>query len=378
MKIRNIALCLAATMLMPCLNAVEMRIIHSGVVNDKIVDAQCPTGVAKLENGEIVSVFVDHGDVVAGSTNYFVTTKNNGKRWSRPFMKIAPTQDEVGVAIAFNQLKDGRIFGTRSDVSHTDTSTEGFKSYRVSKSYVVSFDFAEKTHTRIAELEAPFASIQGVMGMNFTKLSNGDILLPCYIYAPAEPEEGFPFGSGFYRSTDDGKTWGKFELAFQEPDPSNPFSFNESVIFEKEDHTLVAFARIDSRPVNNMWKVTSTDFGKTWSMPEETLIPAVCPSGFRTQDGYYIMLAGYLKADIPRTVTIFYSEDGENFIPLGRPYYSRPKDKQGRPNNTGTGGSQAIIEVSRNKFLVVFYGTDPKLTGRDQCYVDSCYFEIKR
>ena len=374
-----LAACLVALSGATLLGA-DLVILHSGIVNDTVSNAQCPAALLRVGPDEYVTTFMDRGDGVAQTTTYFSRTKDRGRTWSRPFMKYKPKGKDVGGAPGFTQLKDGQIIGAMSLLKHTDTSEEGFRSYRSGKAVIVTVDLKKKKITTLAELESPDACIPAPMGTNFVKLSNGDMLLPCYIYPQSTPEPGFPYGSGFFRSSDGGKTWGKFERAFQEfdTDPAKQYSFNESVIFEKEDHTLVAFARIDSRPVNNMWKVTSKDFGKTWSMPEETDIPATYPTGIKTQGGYYVMVAGYLKDPIPRTTTVFFSEDGEHFTPLGPVWFSRPAGKNGRPFNTATGGMQAIIEVDKDVFLVTFYGADPKLKGRDNCYVDSCLIRIKR
>ena len=372
-----LAACLVALSGATLLGA-DLVILHSGIVNDTVSNAQCPAALLRVGPDEYVTSFMDRGDNVAQTTTYFSRTKDRGRTWSRPFMKYKPGGKDVGGAPGFTQLKDGRILGAMSLLKHADTSEEGFRSYRTGKAVVVTIDFRRKKIATLAELESPDACIPAVMPTNFVELSNGDLLLPCYIYPQATPEPGFPYGSGFFRSRDGGKTWGKFERAFREPDPEHPYGFSESVFFEKEDHTLVAFVRIDSRPVNNMWKVTSKDFGKTWSMPEETDIPATYPIGIKTMGGYYVMVAGYLKDPIPRTVTIFFSEDGEHFTPLGTPRFSRPADKNGRPFNTATGGMQAIAEVEKDVFLVTFYSADPKLKGRDSCYVDSCLFRIER
>ncbi len=379
MLISFLAACTLA-LAVPLVSGAEMEVIHSGIVNDRIDNAECPSALLRVAPEEYVTVFMDKGDCVAGTASYFVRTKNRGRTWSRPFMTYKDKRADVGVNMGFSQLKDGRIIGAMVACKHTDTSEEGFRSYRTGKAFVIDVNLRKKKITTVAELESPDAAIAAPMPNNFIELSNGDMLLPCYIYPPGRFDSDFPYGSGFFRSADGGKTWGRFERAFQEfdEDEEKHYSFNESVIFEKEDHTLVAFARIDSRPVNNMWKVTSKDFGKTWSMPVETDIPATYPVGIKARGGYYVMVAGYLKDPIPRTTTVFFSEDGENFTPLGTPYYSRPAEKKGRPYNTGTGGMQAIIEVEKDVFLITFYSSDPELKGRDHCYVDSCLIRIKR
>ncbi len=379
-QIRPALLALVAACLSAC--AVEMRVIHSGIVNDTVDNAECPAGLAKTAEG-YVTVFVDKGDGAAGVINFFALTRDLGKTWEKPFWTIKTDRHDphVGGGVAFSQLRDGRILGTSTDTWHSDTSLQGVFGFRKSKVRIVTYDMAARQEKTICTLVSPEMALTSPEGNNIIELSNGDMLLPAYVYATGAPEPGFPYGSGFFRSRDGGKTWGTFERAFKEKeaDPEKQLGFNESVIFEKPDHTLVCFARIDKYPSplkNNMWKVTSSDFGKTWSAPVETDIPAAYPIGLRAKNGYYVMVCGYLKAPIQRTVTIFYSEDGEHFTRLGIPYYSRPADKKGQPYNPATGGMQAIAEIAPDKFLLTFYACDPVLSGRDHCYVDSCLFKI--
>lgn len=100
------------------------------------------------------------------------------------------------------------------------------------------------------------------------KLPNGDLIYPVYRSGQVKKLPGELYGSGFYRSTDGGKTWGDFELAFRDNPPAGekPYSFNESAFLVRDDGMIVGFARLDSRPDHGMFRIISTDNGKTWSV----------------------------------------------------------------------------------------------------------------
>ena len=353
--------------------------LYSSVVNDKVNNAQTPCGLAKLPDGSYVTCFIDGGDGVAGCVTYFSRTYNLGKSWRQPFMTEKPLKKEDGVGVGFTQLSNGKILSVRNTITHSDLTQEGFKSFRYGYSEIVELDFARKSIKPLFRLKSPMQSFNAPMGTNFVELSNGDILLPTYFYpwgGGQTGEKGETYGSGFYRSKDGGKTWGDFEKVFKEPDPAKPYDFNESVIIEKPNGDLVAYARIDSRPVTNMWKAVSRDKGYTWSDPVQTDIPVAWPLVVKAKKGGYLMAAGYRKAAVYGTVTLFYSEDGESFQPIGVPKYTRPG--HGGPYNSATGGGQSMIEIAPDTFMITFYSADPVLPGRDHCYVDSCVFKLVR
>lgn len=209
-------------------------------------------------------------------------------------------------------------------------------------------------------------------------MPNGDWVLPGYGSAKGKIVPGEVYGSGFFRSTDKGKTWGKFERAFiDDPAPGEkPYRFNEIDMLVKEDGTVVAFARIDSRPRCHLWKTESKDNGKTWSKPVETKVPGLYPAIIKLDNGGYFMVAGnrYTRPII-RTVNFFYSPDGDEFTYVGMPYYTRTG---GKPYNSATGGMQAVIkDPASGRYIVTFYSFDPTLHGTGKCYVDSNILEIK-
>lgn len=357
-----------------------MKVLHHAVVNDAVVDAQSPCGLVRdPSDGSLVLAFQDRGDVVAGTVTHFARSLDGGRSWGRPFASYKDSDKAVGAGVGLVQLPSGRILAVIMEVTHTDLSVEGFKAPRKSRTVVADFDPATARLTPVSVLPQPPDSLVGAMVTNIIRLSSGDLILPAYLIPrdPAHPDPGVVYGSGMFRSVDDGKTWENFELVFGQH-PTNPqIHYNESAIFEKLDGTLVALARYDNdTPPQRrfMGKTVSKDRGKTWSPPADSTIPAICPAILRRDDGSYLMFAGALDERVARTCILYYSPDGEHFSKLGQPYYSRTG---GHPWNTATGGSQVILYLGEARYLLGFYAADGTLAGRDHTYIDSNVVEIR-
>jgi BNR repeat-like domain len=357
----------------------RMKVLHSAVVNDTIVDAQTPSGLVKdPSDGSLVLAFQDKGDVVAGTVTHFVRSVDGGRSWGKPFATYKDADKTVGAGVGFVQFPDGRIIAVIMEVTHTDLSVEGFKAPRKSRTVIAEFDPRTGKLKPFAKLPQPPQSLVGAMPMNLIRLTNGDLILPAYLIPMdfSKPTPGVVYGSGLFRSRDDGKTWQEFELVFgTNPDHPDIF-YNESVIFEKSDGALVAFARYDNETpprLRFMGKTISKDSGKSWSTPVDSNLPAICPVRLKRPDGSYLLFAGALDEPVPRTCILYHSADGEAFTRLGQPYYTRTK---GRPANSATGGSQVILHLEADKYVVAFYAFDKSLPGRDQTYVDSNLVEV--
>lgn len=356
----------------------EFRTLRNGVINDTVMNAVHPSCVATTRSGKWLLSFGDTGDGGPGNRVYFVESRDAGQTWSKPYKIIEPEHEKQGGGLSLFSLDDGRILGARLRIDHQDTSILNLKNERTSTITIVSSQDGGRTFAPVQRLRSPSESL--VAGMNsLVKLGNGDLIFPAYCYpaihTPRQPGE--VYGSGFYRSTDGGKTWGDFELAFKEVPGTKAFSFNESAFAVKDDGTVVGFARIDSRPVRNMWKVRSQDNGKTWTMPEQTAIPGNFPEIKRLNNGLYLMVCG-LRRERGRPTVLFISADGETFERAGTLYYSRPEYVGGRSWGGGTGGTQSIFPVGENRAYVVFYGGDLELRGKRCTYIDGCLVEARR
>ncbi len=354
----------------------EFRVLRNGVINDTVAGAIHPSGIATTRSGKWVLSFGDRGDAGPGNKTYFVESWDAGQTWSQPYKIIEPdTERQGGGYVMFNQvLDDGGILGARLIIEHMDTRQLNPANLRTSKIIMLVSRDEGRTFNPLQELKSPGQAIISCMS-SLVNLKNSDLILSAYCYPTVARQPGAVYGSGFYRSRDGGKTWGEFELAFKEVPATKALGFNESTFAVKEDGSIVGFARIDSRPpTNNMWKVTSTDNGKTWSMPQETDIRGNFPEIKRLNNGLYVMVCG-LCIPGDRPTVIFISADGENYERAGAVYYSRPEYNGGRPWGSGSGGTQAIIPVGENRAYVVFYGNDLGL--KPYSYIDGCLIEVQ-
>ncbi|MFN8855284.1 MAG: sialidase family protein [Planctomycetaceae bacterium] len=358
----------------------QLHRLHHAIVTDTIPDAQSPCGLARDPvDGSLVLGFQDKGDVVAGTVTHFVRSHDGGQTWSPPFASYRHPDKSVGAAIGFTQLSPRQTVAVIMEITHTDVSVEGFRAPRQSRTLFARFDPHTAGVTPVSVLPQPPETLVGAMPQNLVTLRNGDLVLPAYLTPMdwARPTPGVDYGSGLFRSRDGGQTWSRFSRIFG-PHPTQPEIFyNESVIFEKADGTLVAFARYDNEtPPRNrrMGKVVSRDAGQTWSDTVDSDLPAICPAQLRLPGGGYLMFAGALDEPTPRTCMLYHSLDGETFTKLGQPFYSRTG---GHPFNTATGGSQVLLPLGDDRFVLAFYAGDRDLPGRDKTYIDSNVVELR-
>ena len=213
-------------------------------------------------------------------------------------------------------------------------------------------------------------------------LKNDDLIIPAYCYPSRQPQQsGYEYGSGFYRSKDGGRTWGRMEVAFADPPSADEVkqSFNEAAFVVRDDGALVAYARVDVHRggdfrQNRMWRCQSADHGRTWTKPVETEIAGISPMITRLPSGRFVLLCGVRDSPVMRrTTSLFTSQDGLDWTYRGHPYYSRTN---GKPWNSATGGSQAMVSLGGNRLYVVFYAADSKLPGRNKTYIDGCLLEL--
>ncbi len=355
--------------------APEVKVLQHQVVNDTVTDAVSPSGLAVTRNGDYLATFADRGDVSPGCRSYLVRSTDGGKSWSAPEQTFASKDEREGVSLIMCNLPDGDILLGVNHILHDGTDRKAVGKPRTSRNEL--FRSADgKNFTPIALLDTPEGSMFSEMGA-VLELSNGDWILPSYGYPKRKNIPGAVYGSGFFRSSDKGKTWGKFERAFRDEPPAGekPYNFNESAFFIRPDGTLTALARIDSRPVCNLWRVESTDNGKSWSVPVETDIPGIYPAVLPLADGGFLLVCGNRNArPIPRTINFYYSQDGNKFESIGKPFYTRTG---GLPRNSATGGAQCVIAgPEKGQALVLFYAHDPALQGYHQTYVDSNIIQV--
>jgi len=142
------------------------------------------------------------------------------------------------------------------------------------------------------------------------QLTNGDVLLPIYGYkAPAEELEEEYWDTGYFRSSDGGKTWGTFELIVAGGPIKKQLS--EPALVQLPNGKLWAFLRVAG---GNQMVTFSEDQGKTWSPPVDTGVPGHAAGVILTNSGrIYVGFRYFEEQAIKRQaiqVGIQYSDDG--------------------------------------------------------------------
>ncbi len=358
-----------------------LSVLRYGPVNDQVVDAVTPGGLVQTESGDLITTFTDKGDSAAGSKCYFVRSSDKGKTWSAPYFVVEPKTPEEGVFTGLTSLPDGRVFMTLMRIGHTDTSRKSVFGARETTVELKVSDDNGTTFSSLGFLDTPPGALTSVMGTVYT-LQNGDLILPAYSYT-SQPRQhpGYQYGSGFYRSLDGGAHWGPMEVVFTDP-PSESETrqgFNESAFVVRDDGVIIAYARVDVHrgddfKENRMWRSQSVDSGVTWTIPEETEIVGIFPAILTLPSGEFVMACGLRDSKVMRrTTSLLTSQNGIDWVYRGHPYYSRTN---GRPANSATGGSQAMVSMGGNEIYLVFYAHDPALPGRDKTYVDGCLLAL--
>lgn len=363
---------------------ISMKILQTGVVADRLPTGTPinPLGLAILPDGELLALINDSTDVVPPSKVYLVRSRDFGKNWSKPELVFTPEDDKIGLSGQMFQLPDQsllvallKMWHTQIPKHHMDVMKQPLRRYSTIELYR-STDGGrswKKFHSLTSEGEYLAVAVNG----SLLKLPNGDLLLPGYLSLPLKNKQAVQ-GSGFWRSKDGGKTWGKFEKSFTNL-PGK--SFNEATYTLKADGTIVGFARWDSASqlTESMYKTISKDNGKTWSEPVETQIKGIYPVSIKLPNGIYILMCGLRNDPMRDRIIHFYgSTDGENFKDLGRPYYFKPEHRKGLMDSAWgtTGGAQYLIPVGENTFYAVFNGGSPYQKAPYQTYVDGNLIQV--
>ncbi len=358
-----------------------LKVLRYGPVNDQIVDALSPGGLIQTQSGDLIATFVNKGDSAAGSTCYFVRSKNKGKTWSQPYRIVEPKDPKEGLAAQLVQLPDGDLLLLVTRISHSDTSRKSVFGNRESTLELqVSQDNGESFQS-LGFLDTPPESLTVTTGAIY-QLGNGDLLIPAYCYAnPSHQNPEYQYGAGFFRSVDGGKHWGRLEVAFEDPPSTEEVKqrFNETAYAVLDNGVIIAYARVDVHKgedykENKLWRCQSKDHGITWTKPIETGIAGIYPIISKLPSGRLVMLCGLRDSKIcRRTTSLFTSRDGIHWKYRGHPYYSRTK---GIPHNSATGGSHAMLSMGGDTLYVVFYASDPALPGYHKTYVDGCLLSL--
>ena len=377
------AVCIAAS-------AVEMKILRNDLVLDVLpgnppgMSPNNPGGIVRTANGEYITVIRSGGDYVSDA-NYLYGSSDGGRNWS--LVKEFRAEDPLcGRYVSLYQLPDGGALLVETLIRHKRRPKDYVDMVKNNLRDYMTLDFyyskdGGRTLEHLQQVVPPNTLGNATVAGNLIKLANGDLLVPAYCGNPKKG--GLTVGSGFFRSTDNGKTWGPFERAFFPKPGDENVVFNESTFCVNDDGTVIAYARTDTanQYVEPMYKAVSRDHGKTWSQAEKTDMLGIYPFSLKLDNGLWLLMAGIRNDRYrDRVIQFFVSEDGENWTFVGRPYHFKPEDGDGlsEPKWGQTGGAQAMMQVEPNVVYVIFSAGDLHLNAPFFKYVDGNLIEIKR
>ncbi|MFT7580029.1 MAG: hypothetical protein ACI9MR_001696 [Myxococcota bacterium] len=329
------------------------NVVSGNVVNDSIAGAIQPTSLARARNGDLFAAFNDKGDAGPGAVAYLTRSIDNGQTWEQtPHRTFEATAPLVGIAAGIASLPNGDLVATAIEIAHN--GSDRASTIRLYRSTDNGTTFTEEQ-----TLDTDPDALPSTMG-TIVQLANGDLIMPAYAYTSCCAQLApYKYGSGFFRSTDGGDSWGQLELAYTDPPPGGSFmAFNEAAFVVRSDGSIVAQARAGSGTVSNLWYVESFDDGLSWTAPQEANVQADFPAVARISDCSYVMVAGEygvregVGGALFRTTRVFKSRDGINYEFYANAEYSHPHDI---PNSGNTGGAQGMVRLPDGSFYVVYY-----------------------
>ena len=357
----------------------EIKLVHSEIVCDTVVDALSPAGLAIDANGDYLLTFQDQGDNSPTARSYLVRSKDHGRTWSKPETFLAPDhnkQGKMGMICNIPGSCDMLMIVTKVDYDSDSLDPYAWKQ-RIGTTELYTTTNG-KDLKYLTTLKQPDQAMASPMG-SLTRLANGDLVLPAYVYNYGTPKvEGAVYGSGWYRSTDNGKTWGDFELVFKDEWVKGAWkeAYNESAFAVRDDGLIAGFARTDRNQPRRQFMVISNDHGKTWSRPIPSgRLTVAFPLIVKLADQQGFLMVGGWREAYRKCVSMLYSEDAIAWELIGQAFYQ--PDNGHKPMNSATGGVQAMVPgPEKNQFYLVFYAHDPKLPGRHKTRLEGNMFEF--
>ena len=358
----------------------EVKLIHSGVICDTVEDALSPGGMAIAPNGDYLLTFQNKGDNGPGAFSYIVRSSDNGRTWSKPEVFAKPAHSKQGISAMICNIPGSRelmVIVTRTDYDSESPNPFDWNS-RVGHVELYTTDADAKKFKLVAKLKSAPKSLPAAMGY-LTRLANGDLVLPAYTYFYGMDKiEGETYGSGWWRSTDNGKTWGDFELVFKDRPDGFYWKemFNESAFAVRDDGIVVGYCRTDKVAPGHQFMTLSSDHGKTWSRPIRSGRQSMdIPLMVKLDDHKGFLMIGGWREQPLNVVSILYSPDGIAWDLIGKAFYQ--PDNGHNPMNSATGGCQSLVKgPGKHQYFIAFYAHDPKLPGLHKTRIEGNMIEL--
>ena len=167
-----------------------------------------------------------------------------------------------------------------------------------------------------------------------------------------------------HRSVDGGMTWQFWGIIAR--DDTHPLAgYTEPRVTVLPDGSLLAALRTECAQSGAMYRVRSTDGGKTWSVPTELFPFGVLPQLLTLENGVTVVAFGRPG------VHLLFSKDGQGgqwdgFTTLVAESYAgtglagvgigyQPgEDPEGRPRQTRTSGYTSLLSLGHDRFMIAY------------------------
>jgi hypothetical protein len=258
----------------------QRRLVVSG---QGFFSVACP-----LRDGRIAVVLRGGADHVGIKGRLdIVFSSDQGRTWSKPLVvNDSPVDDRNP---AFGQAADGALvvaFWRAAKDTYQDYELNTAASAQPVNTWVTRSTDGGATWSAPSEIDVRDIGYGSPYGKILT-LPDGSMLMNVYGYGVRKPgEQGDKTDHAYlYRSTDDGKTWGRHATIGK--------GFNETGLLRLPDGSILAAMR-SAGDKANVWLTRSTDGGRTWGEPKEISQPMAHPADLALlPDGRVLLVTGF-------------------------------------------------------------------------------------
>jgi len=183
------------------------------------------------------------------------------------------------------------------------------------------------------------------------KLENNDLLLPVY-----GTLDGKLSNAGFYRSKDDGKTWGKFEYIAKGDDEN--LHLQEPDLLQTKSGRIFSFLRTakpeSAGSLSNSYYTYSDDSGKTWAKMIDMKTMGHAINSYNIADGKIVLAFRCLdkleKENIGQVAFMYSDDEGKTWSDM-KILYETDKDEK----YAWDCGYPSITQLASGKIFVTYY-----------------------
>lgn len=306
---------------------------------------ECFPSLTQLKNGRVVLVYRESDSHLAKKYTRVVvrTSDDKGKTWSDRKLLIA-TEQTGGCLTKYNcpkvqQIRDGRVLVVCDAYAVPPGECPEIEPHN---ELFFSSDNGD-TWSKPRPI-----NVSGIMPDEVIELENGDWLL-------ATQSDGVQYVS---RSSDQGKTWGEPTILTAK----RGFNLCEASIIKMPGGELVCYMRENRGLGLPIYKSLSTDGGKTWKGPFETLMDAGHrPVAHLTRSGKALITYRHQPggAGVWAKNTFAFLESTQSALETDRSKQSGitlPLDHD--RNHKSDGGYTGWVETAPGEFLMVNYIVD--------------------